>query len=79
MLARQTQVILSGMCSLIFLMGIARFSYTSFLPEMQETYGLSDSVAGFLAGINYLGYLLGALIAMRVSAILTVIGFFASA
>ena len=38
---------------------------------MQKAYGLSDSAAGLLAGINYLGYLLGALIAIRVSAILT--------
>lgn len=71
MLTRQSQVILSGTCSLIFLMGIARFSFTSFLPDMQKAYGLSDSAAGLLAGINYLGYLLGALIAIRVSAILT--------
>jgi MFS family permease len=44
-------------------MGIARFAYTPLLPIMQAQTDLNDVTGGWLAAINYVGYLLGALIA----------------
>jgi predicted MFS family arabinose efflux permease len=46
-------------------MGIGRFAFTPLLPMMQESAGLSLAAGGWLASANYLGYLLGALGAMR--------------
>jgi len=41
--------------------GIGRFAYTPVLPEMQAAAGFGAAAAGWIAGWNYLGYLLGAL------------------
>ncbi|WP_082146996.1 YbfB/YjiJ family MFS transporter [Rubeoparvulum massiliense] len=57
------QVVLGGVIVLAIVMGISRFAYTPLLPLMQESSGLTDAMAGFLASSNYLGYLLGALAA----------------
>lgn len=57
------KVLSSGIFSLILLLGIARFSYTPMLPLMQQQAGLGISDGGWLASINYMGYLCGALIA----------------
>jgi MFS family permease len=40
-------------------MGIARYSLTPMLPHMQAQLDLSQSTAGWLAGLNYWGYLTG--------------------
>jgi predicted MFS family arabinose efflux permease len=48
-------------------MGIARFSYTPMIPIMFEQLGLTKVLAGWLATINYIGYMLGALTAALVS------------
>ncbi|WP_310385279.1 YbfB/YjiJ family MFS transporter [Roseateles sp.] len=57
------QVIVGGICGLILTIGLARFAYTPLLPLMQAQAGLSDVEGGWLASINYLGYMSGALLA----------------
>ncbi|MBT9494505.1 MAG: YbfB/YjiJ family MFS transporter [Paucibacter sp.] len=57
------QVIVGGICGLILTIGLARFAYTPLLPLMQAQAGLSDVAGGWLASINYLGYMSGALLA----------------
>ncbi|MBF0264237.1 MAG: YbfB/YjiJ family MFS transporter [Gammaproteobacteria bacterium] len=45
------------------MLGIARFSYTPLLPIMQQQAGLGIAESGWLAGVNYMGYFCGAVIA----------------
>ncbi|MEE3807293.1 YbfB/YjiJ family MFS transporter [Lysinibacillus fusiformis] len=59
------QYVIGGIFTLVIAMGIARFSYTVILPYMQETFEFSLATAGYLATSNYLGYLVGALVAGR--------------
>jgi len=61
------KVLSAGIISLILMLGIARFSYTPMLPLMQAQAGLGISEAGWLAAINYIGYLSGAIIAASIS------------
>jgi len=42
-------------------MGISRFAYTPIFPLMKLEFSFTDKFAGYLASINYFGYLLGAL------------------
>ncbi|WP_207060871.1 YbfB/YjiJ family MFS transporter [Motiliproteus sp. SC1-56] len=63
----QVKVLLAGISGLILMLGIARFAYTPLLPLMLEQSGLSAAQGSWLASINYLGYLSGALIASRIS------------
>jgi len=56
---------LAGMAALAVAMGIGRFAFTPILPMMQNDAGLSVVSGGYLASANYLGYLLGSLIATR--------------
>lgn len=48
-------------------MGVARFAYTPMIPSMQSDTNMGDALAGWLAGWNYLGYLLGVLLITRLS------------
>lgn len=57
---------LSGFIALAVAMGIGRFAFTPMLPMMQHDAGLGLSQGGWLASANYLGYLLGALMAASV-------------
>src|SRR5262250_3017503 len=58
-------VALTGFAALAVAMGIGRFAFTPLLPMMQEDSGLSVAEGGWLASANYLGYLVGALWAVR--------------
>ncbi|WP_077036471.1 YbfB/YjiJ family MFS transporter [Pelomonas sp. KK5] len=57
------QVIAGGISALILTIGLARFVYTPLLPQMHAQAGLSDTAGGWLAAINYAGYMSGALLA----------------
>jgi predicted MFS family arabinose efflux permease len=63
------KVLSAGIFSLILTLGVARFAYTPLLPLMQQQAGLGVAEAGWLAAINYAGYLSGALIASRISSL----------
>jgi len=65
--ASRARVLIAGICSLILALGVARFAYTPLLPLMQQQAGLGVAAAGWLAAINYAGYLTGALIASQIS------------
>ncbi len=61
------KVLGAGIFSLILVLGVARFAYTPLLPIMQQQAGLGLAEAGWLAALNYAGYLSGALIASLIS------------
>ena len=53
-------ILLAGILSIVISLGVARFAFTSLLPSMLNDFLLLNS-AGFLASLNFLGYLLGAI------------------
>ncbi len=61
------KVLVASVIAVVVMVGVARFSYTPMIPEMVEALGLSKSVVGMLATVNYAGYLTGALLITRVS------------
>ena len=63
---QRMKVLGAGIFSLILALGVARFSYTPLLPLMQQQAGLGLAEGGWLAAINYGGYLTGALVAASI-------------
>ncbi len=58
---------LAGMAILALALGIGRFAFTPLLPLMQADSGLSLVNGGWLASINNVGYMLGALACIALS------------
>ena len=52
-------VMFAGVCALLLTMGIARYAFTPMIPYMTTQTGMSESLAGWLAGWSYIGYLAG--------------------
>ena len=55
-----------GMYCMAVVMGYGRFLFTATLPDIMVQLSLSTTIAGWLASVNYIGYFIGALIAMFV-------------
>ena len=54
---------MAGALVMATVLGIGRFAYTPLLPRMRDALGWSLATAGDVASANFIGYLLGALIA----------------
>ncbi|WP_210397815.1 YbfB/YjiJ family MFS transporter [Motiliproteus sediminis] len=65
--AERIRVLIAGILGLMLMMGVARFAYTPLLPVMLEQAGLTPAQGSWLASINYLGYLSGALFASSIT------------
>ncbi|OLF38551.1 YbfB/YjiJ family MFS transporter [Psychrobacter sp. Cmf 22.2] len=61
----------TGLYCLAVVMGYGRFLFTATLPDIMIQLTLSTAIAGWLASVNYIGYFIGALIAMFVPQRLT--------
>lgn len=61
-------IILAGILATIIGLGVARFAFTSLLPDMLHAH-LSLSYAGILASVNYVGYLGGAIFAIFIGSL----------
>jgi MFS family permease len=55
-------ILIGGILGMVITIGIGRFAFTPILPLMQRDLGMSNTVAGSVAGLNYLGYLSGAVL-----------------
>ncbi|MCW8306452.1 YbfB/YjiJ family MFS transporter [Acidiphilium sp. PA] len=60
------KVMAAGVASMVLTVGLARFLYTPLLPLMQAHAHLSVTGGGWLATINYAGYMAGTLLAASV-------------
>jgi len=70
-ITNETAIALIGMYCMAVVMGFGRFLFTATLPDIMIQLSLSTTIAGWLASINYIGYFIGALIAMFVPPRLT--------
>ncbi len=60
---------LAGLSALILTMGVARFSLTPLLPVMMDETFLNNTSGGWLASINYMGYMTGVLITASINSL----------
>ncbi len=65
-ITNETAIACIGLYCMAVVMGYGRFLFTATLPDIMVQLSLSTTVAGWLASINYIGYFIGALIAMFV-------------
>jgi MFS family permease len=66
-LSKSFFVLVSGILAMALATGIGRFGYTPLLPVMQAETGASALVMGAIATANYVGHLVGAVMAARVA------------
>lgn len=67
----ETLIACIGLYCLAVVMGYGRFLFTATLPDIMTQLTLSTTIAGWLASINYVGYFIGALIAIFIPQRLT--------
>ncbi|GAA0313928.1 YbfB/YjiJ family MFS transporter [Psychrobacter aestuarii] len=60
-----------GLYALTVVIGFGRFLFTATLPDVMQQLSMSTATAGFLASMNYIGYFIGAFVAMFVPQRLT--------
>ncbi|SDO02675.1 YbfB/YjiJ family MFS transporter [Vreelandella arcis] len=67
--SQRFKVLLAGVFSQLLCIGVARFAYTPLLPVMQQQSWIGDADGGWLAALNYAGYMLGAVLAASIRSI----------
>lgn len=65
-ITNETAIAAIGLYCMAVVMGYGRFLFTATLPDIMTQLTLSTTIAGWLASVNYIGYFIGALIAMFV-------------
>ena len=60
------RISIGGAATLLIGMGLGRFSYTPLVPALVDSGTLNAAEAGYVGSFNLLGYLIGALAALRI-------------
>lgn len=58
---------ISGLCGLLIGIGLCRFAYTPLIPELISQRWVTKAGASYLGSINFLGYVLGAVLGQKLS------------